>query len=81
MRRRGALDSLGAVVGDLTGALRRRREGRERRVRLYDERGHARTVDVEGEEAAPLLEAATAMIDAVDAGGREGQEAGPEDRR
>ena len=33
------MDSLNAAVGDLAGALRRRREGREPYVRLHDEDG------------------------------------------
>ena len=76
MKPRGRLDSLTAAVGDVAGALRRRREGREPYVRLHDGRGRVRAVDASSEEAEPLLDAAAAMVDAADAAGGVGPSVG-----
>jgi hypothetical protein len=65
MKPRGPMDSLNAAVGDLAGALRRRREGREPYVRLHDEEGRVRTPAPDGAEAEALLDAAEAMVDAT----------------
>jgi len=62
---RGAVDSLNAAVGDLAGALRRRREGREPYVRLHDADGRVRSLDLGDEQAEALLDAAEAMVDAT----------------
>jgi hypothetical protein len=64
---RGRLDSLTAAVGDVAGALRRRRLGRAPYVRLHDERGRVHALDPLGAEADALLDAAAAMVDAADA--------------
>ena len=75
MKPRRRIDSLTAAVGDVAGALRRRRLGRAPYVRLHDERGHVRALDPLGDEAAALLDAAAAMVDAADAAsGRTGDE-------
>jgi predicted component of type VI protein secretion system len=67
MRPRGRIESVGAAVGDAARALRRARGRREARVRLYDERGQALTLDPADERARAIAEEAAAMIDAVDA--------------
>ena len=67
MKPRGRMDSLNAAVGDLAGALRRRREGREPYVRLHDEEGSVRSPEPDSTEAEALLDAAEAMVDATDA--------------
>jgi hypothetical protein len=67
MKPRGRMDSLNAAVGDLAGALRRRREGREPYVRLHDEEGSVRSPEPDSAEAEALLDAAEAMVDATDA--------------
>lgn len=59
------MDSFNAAVGDLAGALRRRREGREPYVRVHDEEGRVRSPGVDSPEAEALLDAAEAMIDAT----------------
>ena len=69
MKPRGRIDSLTAAVGDVAGALRRRRLGRAPYVRLHDERGRVRALDPFGDEADALLDAAAAMVDAADAAG------------
>lgn len=73
MKRRGTVDSVAAAVGDVAGALRRRREDREPRVRLYDEIGNVRAVLAESEQGAVLLAAASAMVDAADVGPEPGR--------
>ena len=65
MKPRGRMDSLNAAVGDLAGALRRRREGREPHVRVHDEDGRVRSVDLDTAEAEALLDAAEALVDAT----------------
>ena len=65
MKPRGRMDSLNAAVGDLAGALRRRREGREPYVRVHDEDGRVRSVDLDTAEAEALLDAAEALVDAT----------------
>jgi len=65
MKPRGRMDSLNAAVGDLAGALRRRREGREPHIRLHDAEGRVRALDLEDEQAEALLDAAEAMVDAT----------------
>jgi hypothetical protein len=57
-----------AAVGDVAATLRRRREDREPRIRLYDADGLARAVATDSDDGAALLSAAGAMVDAVDAG-------------
>jgi hypothetical protein len=64
---RGRIDSLTAAVGDVAGALRRRRLGRAPYVRLHDESGQVRALDPLSDEADALLDAAAAMVDAADA--------------
>jgi hypothetical protein len=70
VRPRGRIDSLTAAVGDMAGALRRRREGREPYVRLYDEAGRPRAVDPASPLGEALLDAAAAMVDAAEASSR-----------
>jgi hypothetical protein len=65
MKPRGRMDILNAAVGDLTGALRRRRAGREPYVRLHDEDGRVRALDLDTAEAEALLDAAEALVDAT----------------
>jgi hypothetical protein len=66
---RRRIDSLTAAVGDVAGALHRRRLGRAPYVRLHDERGRVRALDPLDEQADALLDAAAAMVDAADAAG------------
>jgi hypothetical protein len=75
MKPRGRIDRLTAAVGDMAGSLRRRREGREPYVRLYDEAGRPRAVDPASPEGEALLDAAAAMVDAAEAasGRRDGR--------
>ncbi len=68
MKPRGRADSVAAAVGDLAGALRRRREAREPYVRLHDAEGRVRMLRSADPEAQALLDAAEAMVDAADAG-------------
>jgi hypothetical protein len=65
MKPRGPMDSLNAAVGDLAGALRRRREGREPYVRVHDEAGRVRSLDLDTAQAETLLDAAEALVDAT----------------
>ena len=65
MKPRGPMDSFNAAVGDLAGALRRRREGREPYVRVHDEAGRVRSLDLDTAEAEALLDAAEALVDAT----------------
>lgn len=67
MKRRGRAESVAAAVGDLAGALRRRREAREPYVRVHDADGRVRTLDPADPQAGALLDAAEAMVDAADA--------------
>jgi hypothetical protein len=67
MRPRTPVESVAAAVGDLAGALRRRREAREPYVRVHDAAGRVRTLDPDDLETQALLDAAEAMVDAVDA--------------
>jgi hypothetical protein len=65
MKPRGPLDAFTGVVGDAAVALRRRREGRRPYVKLYDEAGDVRILDPESDEAAVMIEVASAMVDAA----------------
>lgn len=65
MRPRGPIDSVNAAVGDLAGALRRRREGREPYVRLHDSDGRVRSLELTDPQAEDLLDTAEAMVDAT----------------
>ncbi|HEV7459424.1 MAG TPA: hypothetical protein VGN78_02715 [Solirubrobacteraceae bacterium] len=65
MKPRGRMDSLNAAVGDLAGALRRRREGREPHVRVHVEDGGVRALPLDSPEAEALLDAAEALVDAT----------------
>ena len=65
MKPRGRMDSLNAAVGDLAGALRRRREGREPYVRVHDEAGRVRSLDLDTAQAEAVLDAAEALVDAT----------------
>jgi hypothetical protein len=64
MKPRGRMDSLNAAVGDLAGVLRRRREGRVPYVRVHDEEGRVRSLDLDTADAEALLDAAEALVDA-----------------
>jgi hypothetical protein len=68
MKPRGPADSVAAAVGDLAGALRRRREAREPYVRVHDAEGRVRTLGPADPEAQALIDAAEALVDAADAG-------------
>ncbi|MEI7624604.1 MAG: hypothetical protein WCK06_00500 [Actinomycetota bacterium] len=64
--------SIQRISGAIDGAgrtLRRAFADRENRVRLYDEHGHAATLDIADEPARTVLEEAAAMIDVVDSAG------------
>jgi hypothetical protein len=74
MKPRGRVDSVAAAVGDLAGALRRRREGRASYVRLHDPDGRVRALDLAGPQAEALLDAAEAMVDAAEVVGPEDDE-------
>lgn len=65
MRPRGRRDSFNAAVGDLTGALRRRRSLREPFVRIHDDDGSVRSLVLDSPEAEALIDAAEAMLDAT----------------
>ena len=71
MKPRNRAESVVAAVGDLAGALRRRREAREPHVRVHDAQGRVRTLGAVDPRAQALLDAAEAMVDAVDARIRE----------
>lgn len=60
------LDSVAAALGDVAGALRRRRESRESRAVVYDADGHGWILDPASELAVALAEVAEAMIDAAE---------------
>jgi hypothetical protein len=53
------------LAGGIVATLRRRREDRALRVRVYDAAGNPRTVDPEGGEGAALVAAAERVIDAA----------------
>ncbi len=65
MRPRRPIDALTAAVEDVAGSLRRRRESRALRIRLYDDAGRVRALDPDGEEARPLVEAADALLSSL----------------
>lgn len=69
MKPRGRAESVAAAVGDLAGALRRRREAREPYVRVHDADGRVRTLRPDDPVAQALLDAAEAMVDAADVRG------------
>ena len=71
MKPRNRAESVAAAVGELAGALRRRREAREPYVRVHDAQGRVRTLGPSDPGARALLDAAEAMVDAVDARIRE----------
>jgi hypothetical protein len=70
---RGRMDSVSAAVGEAAASLRRRREGRRPYAKVYDDQGVARVLDPASAQAAELIAAAEAMVDAVDAGSRAGR--------
>ena len=70
MKPRGRIDSVTAAVGDVAGALRRRREAREARVRVYDGTGAMRALDPTDELAGAVLDTAMEMLDLSDVAGR-----------
>jgi hypothetical protein len=76
MRPRGRMDSLTAAVGDMAGALRRRREGRASYARVYDDAGRPRAVDAQSPRGEALLDAAAAMVDAAEASSRDRDQPG-----
>jgi hypothetical protein len=59
---RRPIDSLTSAVEDITGSLRRRRQSRELRVRLYDADGKVRTLDPASDEATAIVEAADELL-------------------
>lgn len=75
MKPRNRMDSVTAAVGDAASLLRRRRTGRQPRVRCYDADGIVHTLDPESPAAQALVAAAAAMVDAADARGGAGDEA------
>ncbi|HVS29588.1 MAG TPA: hypothetical protein VHE14_08540 [Solirubrobacteraceae bacterium] len=54
-----------AIVEDVGGAVRRRRQGREPRIRLHAPDGTMETLEPAQERGGALLEAAEAMLDAA----------------
>ena len=67
MRGRGRISTL---AGGLVATLRRRREDRSPRVRLYDSAGTPLALDPASPEGIALLDAATRVVDAADAAAR-----------
>ena len=68
MKQRGRIDSVAAAVGEAAGALRRRRESRRPYAKVYDEDGFGSVLALDSATALDLIDAAEAMVDAVDAG-------------
>ena len=66
MTDRWSIQRISGVIDGAGRTLRRAFADREDRVRLYDEHGHAATLDIADESARTVLEEATAMIDVVD---------------
>jgi len=52
-----------AALADLAGVVRRAREGLGPRIRTYDERGRARSLDPAAPDGQALLEAAESLLD------------------
>ena len=75
MKPRGRMDSVSAAVGEAAASLRRRREARRPYAKVYDARGVARVLEPTSPQAADLIAAAEAMVDAADAGSRGGTRA------
>ena len=70
------LDTVAAALGDVAGAMRRRRESREARAVVYDADGHGWVLDPDSDLALALAEVAEAMIDSAAA--PPGDEPGPD---
>jgi hypothetical protein len=68
MKPRGRIDSVTAAVGEAAGALRRRRDARRPYAKVYDADGFAQLLAPDSSTAQGLIDAAEAMVDAVDAG-------------
>ncbi|MGI8594894.1 MAG: hypothetical protein ACR2ML_11115 [Solirubrobacteraceae bacterium] len=68
MKPRRPIDALTAAVEDVAGSLRRRRESRALRIRLYDAGGRVRTLDPDDPVARPLVEAADALLSSLGRG-------------
>jgi hypothetical protein len=68
MKQRGRIDSVAAAVGEAAGVLRRRRESRRPYAKVYDDDGFGRLLAPDSAAAQDLIDAAEAMVDAVDAG-------------
>jgi hypothetical protein len=62
VKQRRPIDSLTSAVEDIAGSLRRRRESRELRIRLHTADGKVRTLDPGSDEAAPIVDAADALL-------------------
>jgi hypothetical protein len=62
VKHRRPIDSLTSAVEDIAGSLRRRRESRELRIRLYSADGKVRTLEAGSDEAAPLVDAADVLL-------------------
>lgn len=70
MKRHRSLRRVGALAGALreagsSPAGRARRVARRAEVRVYDERGNARTLSAEDEPGASIVAAAARMLDAA----------------
>jgi len=62
MKPRRPIDSLTSAVEDIANSLRRRRQSRDLRVRLHSADGKVRTLDPQSDEAAPIVDAADALL-------------------
>jgi hypothetical protein len=68
MRRRPKVSRPRGTVGAVVASLARRRAAREPRVVLTERGGHLRALEPEDPAAAPLVEAAEALLSAVQRG-------------
>jgi hypothetical protein len=59
---RRPIERVTSAVEDVAGALRRRREGRELRIRAYDAAGRVRAIDPGSAEGERIVEAADALL-------------------
>lgn len=64
-QQRGSLGRLGDLADTVGGAVRRRQQGRESRVVVYDSRGHPRVVPRGSPAHDELLEIAEQLVETV----------------
>jgi hypothetical protein len=63
--RRGPLRRVGAMAGEVAASLRRRQQGREPRVILYDADGHARSLQPGSDGREQIVVAAEQVLEAA----------------